>query len=413
MILHTHPTSNSFVRELAQGFVRADLLGEFWTTVTWSGKSPLARVLPGSIKKQMQRRAVPPSIEALTHRWPWREMGRMGAPVVRAKALTRHETGLFSLDAVYASLDRRVARRLKRPGSLKAIYAYEDGALHSFREAGRQGLLRCYDLPIAYWETRSHLLAEEAERWPEWKPTLTGVHDSRAKLDRKTQELSLADLIFVPSQFVLDSLPADIRAKGASHVVEFGSPLLPFYERPPEAASRPLRVLFAGSLSQRKGLADVLAAFKLLNRADVELVVLGSPVAPLDFYRTQGASFTYEAPRPHHDVLRLMQQCDAFVLPSIAEGRAVVEQEAMMCGLPLIVTPNAGGQDLVVEGETGFLVPIRSPELIAEKVDWLADNRASLPGMRQSARAKAAEYTWESYGDRIAAIVAAQLLATK
>ena len=62
-----------------------------------------------------------------------------------------------------------------------------------------------------------------------------------------------------------------------------------------------------------------------------------------------------------------MQDHDALILPSIIEGRALVQQEALSCGLPIITTPNAGGADLIEEGMTGHLVPIRSPEIIAEK----------------------------------------------
>ena len=69
--------------------------------------------------------------------------------------------------------------------------------------------------------------------------------------------------------------------------------------------------------------------------------------------------------------------------------------------LPLIVTRNAGGEDLIVEGETGFLVPAGDPAAIAEKIEWFIQNRGKLPGMRQAARAKAAKLTWAAYGDQI------------
>ena len=59
-----------------------------------------------------------------------------------------------------------------------------------------------------------------------------------------------------------------------------------------------------------------------------------------------------------------MMEHDALVLPSIVEGRALVQQEALSCGLPIIVTPNAGGEDLVEEGKTGHIIPIRSPQSI-------------------------------------------------
>ena len=96
-----------------------------------------------------------------------------------------------------------------------------------------------------------------------------------------------------------------------------------------------------------------------------------------------------------------MQTCDVFVLPSIVEGRALVQQEALSCGLPLIVTANAGGEDLIDEGKTGFLVPSRSPQKIAEKIAWFADNRHKLDEMSTLARQKAAQITWNNYCKKI------------
>ena len=144
-------------------------------------------------------------------------------------------------------------------------------------------------------------------------------------------------------------------------------------------------------------------AVKLLKRSDVELVVLGSLLAPMEFYKSQYSDFTYESGRPNDQVLALMRSCDVFCLPSIVEGRALVMQESMSQGLPLIITPNTGGTDLVVEGETGFLVPIRNPQAIAEKIAWFADNRDKIPAMGEKARKHAAQYTWTNYANQIIA----------
>jgi glycosyltransferase involved in cell wall biosynthesis len=154
-------------------------------------------------------------------------------------------------------------------------------------------------------------------------------------------------------------------------------------------------------MSQRKGLADVFAAVRLLSTRQIELVVIGSRAAPEAFYRRQFPDFLYEPPRPHREVLELMASCDLLVLPSLVEGRALVQQEALACGLPLIVTPNAGGEDLIVEGETGFLVPIRAPEEIAKRIEYFAAHRTDLEEMRRFCQAKAAEYSWDCYAGRI------------
>ena len=409
MILVSHPTGNTFVRALLAQLEEQNLLGAFYTTLALHPDDRAVRMLPATARAQALRRAydVP---AAKLKRFPLREAARHGLPKLGLRRFTRHEHGPASLDAVYRALDRRVASQLpqQKENGATGVYCYEDGALASFESAQKIGMRRFYELPIAYWETGARLLAEEARRYPAWEPTLVGTRDSPAKLRRKTRELELADVVIVPSQFVLDSLPAWARQNKKCVVAPFGSPDVggdTFAESPsgePRAdESRPLRVLFAGSMTQRKGLADLFAAVQLLGRSDVELIVLGSPVAPLEFYYAQNVPFRYEAPRPHAQVLQLMRSCDILALPSLVEGRALVQQEAMACGLPLLVTPNAGGQDLIVEGETGWLVPVRSPEAIAQKLAYLADNRALLPLMRRHARAKAAQYTWGAYGQTI------------
>jgi len=404
MILLSHPTGNEFVRATLAAFDRAGMLREFWTTLSWNSNSLINRALPPRFREVLQRRSFPESLRSRTHVVPLREMVRLfaGATGVRPK----HETGWFSADAVLCELDRKVADRLRKIDSCDAVYAYEDAAFESFETARDRGFKRIYDLPIAYWETSQRLLREEAERYPDWEPTLGGTRDSDEKLSRKTQELNLAQLVICPSRFVLESLPAAARAQKECIIAPFGSPIVGLNKNP-KRNSRLLRLLFAGALTQRKGLADVFEAMKLVGSNSVELVVMGSLLCPISWYRDQFADFTYETPRPHGEVLRLMQSCDVFVLPSIVEGRALVQQEAMACGLPVIATKNAGADDAIVDGETGFLVPIRSPAALAEKIGWCAANQSIVDGMGIAARKRASEFTWRAYGENIVAAVTA------
>lgn len=398
MIIVSHPTGNAFLRAILTGLDQAGQLSEFHTTLAFSEGDLLIDLLPKSLGDELLRRQFPIDRKKIFGH-PAKELLRLVAPRLGLRSLVAHETGFASTDAVYQDLDRVVAGRLKemaRKEGIKGVYAYEDAALQTFGVARDLGIKCFYDLPIAYWQTVQKLLAEEALRLPNWEPTLGGTRDSKEKLERKTKEAMLADAIICPSKFVLDSLPESFRANKTCLIAEFGTPEIAVPERSYNNHAK-LRVLFAGSMGQRKGLADLFQAMKLLKRADVELVVMGSPIASMDFYRSEYADFVYEPTRPHHEVLRLMQTCDVFVLPSIVEGRALVQQEAMLCGLPLIVTANAGGDDLIVEGKTGFLVPIRSPQAIAEKINWCADNKSQLPEMGRQARAKAISLTWDRY----------------
>jgi glycosyltransferase involved in cell wall biosynthesis len=402
MTLLSHPTGNEFVRALLEAFDHAGMLGEFWTTLSWNSKSPINRVMPRRLREILQRRSFSGTIRARTRTVPEREMIRLLAGTVGLTS--KHETGAFSIDAVLRELDRKVADRLRKIDNCDSVYAYEDGALETFLAARDRGFKRIYDLPIAYWQTSRRLLREEAERYPDWEPTLGATQDSDEKLSRKTQELELAELVVCPSRFVLDSLPPEACAQKQCLIAPFGSPDVDLRSNATRSSGR-LRVLFAGALTQRKGLADLFAAMKLVNAKQIELVVLGSLLRPLSWYRERFADFVYEQPRPHGEVLRLMQSCDVFVLPSIVEGRALVQQEAMACGLPVIATKNAGTDDMIVDDETGFLVPIRSPDSIAEKISWCAANRSFVNGMGIAARKRAAEFTWRAYGERIVAAV--------
>lgn len=404
MILLSHPTGNEFVRAALAAFDRAGMLGEFWTTLSWNSKSAINRVLSPRFRAVLQRRSFPDSIRSRTRTLPLRETIRLLAGAIGVTS--KHETGAFSIDTVLRELDRKVAQRLSKIDNCNAIYAYEDGALQSFRTARERGLKCVYDLPIAYWQTSQHLLREEAERYPDWEPTLVATRDSDEKLSRKTQELDLAHLVVCPSRFVLESLPPDTRAQKQCVVAPFGSPVIdPNIDARKETGR--LRLLFAGALTQRKGLADLFEAMKLVSSKNVELVVMGSLLRPLSWYRDRFADFIYEPPRPHGEVLSLMQSCHVFVLPSIVEGRALVQQEAMACGLPVVATRNAGADDVIVDGETGFLVPIRSPGALAEKINWCAANRSLVDGMGIAARTRASEFTWRGYGESIVATVRA------
>jgi glycosyltransferase involved in cell wall biosynthesis len=404
-VILSHPTGNRNVRAVITGLANADMLAGFNTTLVADPDALWIKLLPVNLRTEWLRRSFPVS-KTKIHTRPILELARMTMPKLGYNNCIKHETGWASIDAVYQDLDRNTAKQLAA-NKLKpdAVYAYEDGALETFKQAKALGLKCIYDLPIAYWETVKQLMNQEAERLPKWAPTLGGgIHDSDAKLERKTQELELADVVVGPGSFVMNSLPLSANKKLI--VSPFGSP--EFSKTCDEndislkSTNKPLRVLFAGSMGQRKGLADLFTAIKKINSKNVELVVMGSLLAPAEFYRGELADFTYEAGRSHEKVLELMRSCDVFCLPSIVEGRALVMQEAMSQGLPLIITPNTGGADLIEEGETGFLVPTGSPEIIAEKISWFMDNRNDIAEMGKKAMEKAAGYTWDAYGNKIA-----------
>ena len=109
---------------------------------------------------------------------------------------------------------------------------------------------------------------------------------------------------------------------------------------------------------------------------------------------------------PHARVLELMTEHDVLVLPSLVEGFGLVITEALSRGLPVITTAHAGGADLMTDGREGFIVPIRSPDAIADRLTRLAEDRDLLARMAEAALATARRNPWERYEARIVQIVA-------
>ena len=404
MILFSHPIGNENVREALVAFDRAGMLSEFWTTISWDPKSTVNRMLPPSLRELFSRRCFPESIRSRTHTAPIREALRLFA--AGAGFSSRHETGSLSIDAVFRELDEKVAQRLRKidPSSrgdgaasnVCTVYAYEDGALQSFRAACDRNFQRIYDLPIGYWKVGQRIFTEEAEREPEWASTLTGTLDSTAKLARKDDELRLATRVIVASSFTKQTL-AESPCTAKIEVVAYGAPLA--VSREIAKSSGQLKVLFAGSLGQRKGLSYLLKAIELL-KGEVELTLLGRKVAagcaPLE---SAVRTHRWLPSLSHGAVLREMRDHDVLVLPSLFEGFGLVILEAMAQGTPVITTNHTAGPDVIEDGVDGFIVPIRSAEVIVEKLDLLARDRERLMSMKSAAQRKAQSFRWESYRD--------------
>lgn len=407
-VIVSHPTGNANVRATLRGLCRANLLREFHTTLAVPrsfGSSPFAILAGGA---ELRRRCFPEVPWRRTKLHPWPEILRHIAPKLGLPSLTRHEEGFASVDAVYRHLDAAVARRIaEKPGLASCVYSYEDGALASFRAAKRQNIACFYELPIAHWRTLHSLLKEQSELWPQWRATLAGLDDSAAKRERKDEEILAADRIIVPSSFVKHSVTEFFPEKeGSIDVVPFGCPTPVVQQPPARAVGQPLRLFFAGQLTQRKGLAYLAAALDMLE-VNWHLTIAG----PRPLEKSSGLEkllshrqCSWLGRIPHQALLAEMARAHVFVFPSLVEGFALVIPEAMSAGLPVVTTPNSGA-DIVTDEHDGFIVPIRDPHALADRITRLADDDTLRQQMSANALRTAAGSPWSVYEDRIASLV--------
>jgi len=400
MIILSHPSGNENVRQAVRALSERGLLGEFWTSVRWDPQYKINKLLPEKLTRELNRRAFPHLCSDRVHLSPSRESGRLLARQLGLSKLTRREGGFFSLDAVYRSLDGKVAERLENTSNVDGVYAYEDGALATFRQAKRLNMKTIYELPIGYWRSYQELIAEEAELRPEWASTLQGIEDSPQKLRRKDEELALSSHIIVPSTFVKQTLSKACPLSAEVTVIPYGAPAIQARETEERPSGDKLKVIFVGSLTQRKGISYLLEAVEQLEPS-IELTLIGLKAGECKVLDRALHRRRWIPSLPHSAVLEEIGRHDVMVFPSLFEGFGLVILEAMAKGVPVITTPHSGAGDFLDSGHDGFIVPIRSADAIAEKLELLSSDREYLAALSQAAIRKAQLHSWNIYRQRL------------
>lgn len=403
-ILLSHPTGNQNVRNAVRSLVEHDMLAEFWTTIAWNPESRWNRFLPTSVRDQLARRSFPDVLRGLVKSVPSREIIRLGVRSSPLQGLLCSGERAFSVIGMYRHFDAQVARRVGEIGA-DAVYAYEGGARQTFLQAKRRGIKTLYDITSGYWYWEHDFLREEQARSPHLASVLPKLSDSDEHMREKDQELELADFVIVASQHVRGTL-AGVIPEDRILVVPYGAPPVRTRIEGPAEPHGPLRVLFAGALHQRKGIGYLLSAVEMLG-SDVDLTLIGQRFAPNDAVDNACKRCRWFETIPHEQVLDVMMQSDVLVLPSLSEAFGLVVTEALACGLPVIVTPNVGASDLIVDGREGFVVPVCSSEAIADRLNMLNRDRGLLAEMSRHAQAAAEAHSWKNYRDRWAEAVRA------
>ncbi|MGJ8651212.1 MAG: glycosyltransferase family 4 protein [Opitutaceae bacterium] len=391
----SHPTGNANVRAALEALDSADMLECFHTCLGISQDNQ-----NGITSRLLAQRRFPIAAEKIATR-PGREAMRLLLQKSGLfNSLYAHEVGRFSVDRIYQDLDQTVVKRLQAAVDLPtAIYTYEDAAASTFAAASERSITRIYDLPIGYWRAARRIQIEESELHPDWALTMPALIDSDSKLARKDEELKLANHIIVASQFTAQTLEDAPFPLAPISVIPYGCP-------PVTAASKhsdskqPLKVLYVGSLSQRKGLSYLLQAVEMLGDS-VELTLIGKRVAdcaPLDAALQK---YNWIESLPHQQILEAMQSHDVFVFPSLFEGFGLVITEALSQGMPIIATSHTCAPDIIEDGKEGFIVPIRDAVAIASKLECLAKDRDLLAGMQASALETASRTTWQNYSSKL------------
>jgi glycosyltransferase involved in cell wall biosynthesis len=291
-------------------------------------------------------------------------------------------------------LMRTMRCECRRP-AVTAVHAYEDCSLWQFAEAKRLGKACIYDMPIGYYPAWEQTQAKLARRYVDWLPAGGFPSSHYVRPEQKRQEMSLADLTLVPSSFVEKTIrtfhPYKTLAR-APYGVD-----VDFWNSGAKKQGRgPLRFIYAGQLSLRKGIPGLLEAWEKAALRDAALELVGLWQLAESKRVSLPSGVTYRPPCSPEALRDRYRAADVFVFPSFFEGFGLVLLEAMACGLPAIATEATAGPDVMTE-TCGRLVPTGNPEALVESLRWFDTHREQLPMLSRAARAQAERCTWENY----------------
>ncbi len=211
----------------------------------------------------------------------------------------------------------------------------------------------------------------------------------------ETLTVGTADLVVAPSHETAREITEDYKAHSVT-VIPNGVEALPLPPRNPATACR---FLYSGRLRTRKAVAVLLEAWALViaEEPEVRLTVVGSGEQrkALDLQHQRlglGESVAFTGGVPREEMLRLYNQADVFVLPSIYEGLPLAILEAMAAGLPTVVTKVSGNPEAVSHGETGWVVPAESADALATAMLALVRDPAERKAMGLAAAQRLQEY---------------------
>ncbi len=144
----------------------------------------------------------------------------------------------------------------------------------------------------------------------------------------------------------------------------------------------PVRLITTGTLIWRKGYEYLLLALRKLKDRGITAVlhIIGDgPERNRILFTAQDLDISSQVvlhgKLSTTDVVGQLQQADIFVLSSLSEGISNAVLEAMSCGLPVVATDCGGMREVIQDGVEGYVVPLREPGDMAEKLELLTTRR--------------------------------------
>jgi glycosyltransferase involved in cell wall biosynthesis len=282
-------------------------------------------------------------------------------------------------------------------------FGFNTGCLETLSLLKERGVLSIVD-QIDPARVEEQMVFEESLRWPGWQALPGRIPEFYWQ--RIDQEWALADRVLVNSDWSKRALIEQGVPAGKIEVVPlaYEPPAdVPHIDRP-RTAGRPLVVLFLGTVMLRKGIQYLIEAARLLAGENVEFIVAGPLYISDNAVRSAPPSMRFAGRVTRDQVSEFYRRADVFVLPTISDGFAITQLEAMAHGLPVIATPNCG--EVVTPESDGLIVPPRDPAALAQAIVRFCHDRTLAPQMGERAIEKSKQFSLAAYGDALERLAA-------
>lgn len=315
------------------------------------------------------------------------EAGRVSAVLPFGRFLSRASSRFpYIIDNLY---DRLASLQVSE---CDIFHGWNGHALFSMRKAKGLGARTFIERASSHILKSNELVGEEYKKFGVPSEPIAG-----RMIKRCLREYAECDYVLVPSEFALNSFLEQGFDKEKLVEIPFGVDTERF--KPGVKKDDVFRVLFVGQMILRKGAQYLLEAFSEVNLKESELVLKGRVQSEMsnivERYKMQNIKFVSWV----NNLTELYNSASVFVFPSVEEGSALVNYEAMACGVPIITTYNSGS--LARDGKDGFVIPIRDVEAIKEKILYFYDNPSEVKRMGNNARKRISGYTWDRYGNEL------------
>jgi glycosyltransferase involved in cell wall biosynthesis len=292
------------------------------------------------------------------------------------------------------TIDRFAARHL--PDS-NTLIAFTGCGLHAGRAAQARGIRYVCDEAGSHAGYRNRVLTEEYRHYGEVFP---GIHPRL--LEKTLEEYATADIITVPSEFAAASFTAMGVPRARLRKVPYGVDIRRF-QKVADPAGEFFDVLFVGAVSVRKGVRHLLDAFARLQHPAKRLTIAGAVAPAIRRYLNRnppGDNVRFLGHMRQVDLKEIMSRSHVMLVPSVEEGLALVQGQAMACGCPVVASWNSGAADLFTDGVEGFIVGSGDVQAMADRLQWLADEPMLRERMSEAAMQRVAALGGaNAYGD--------------